>query len=111
MKLKFTDGYIIFIESDDKNGWYFAKPWVRQAFFEAINPNTLKSLDVMKDNEIIKDFSFGCDNYKLKIYLDESEAYLYDKNKKITNRLCFFYINKQDEKNNNKLSKFMIENL
>ena len=58
MKLKFTEGYIIFIESDDKDGWYFAKPWIREAFYEAINHSTIQTLDVMDTNEITKDITF-----------------------------------------------------
>ena len=54
MKLKFTEGYIIFIESDDKDGWYFAKPWIREAFYEAINHSTIQTLDVMDTTKILK---------------------------------------------------------
>ena len=118
MKLKFTEGYIIFIESDDKDGWYFAKPWIREAFYEAINHTTIQTLDVMDTNEITKDITFKELNYKLKIQLDKNVAYLHSINKKKTNKMVYFYLNNNEslssESNNDtykKVSRFILENL
>lgn len=59
MSLSFTDGIVVFIESDKAGEWWLAKTWQKTNFMKAMQFGTMKSMGGYIATETTKPFNNG----------------------------------------------------
>ena len=96
----FTDGILVFVESDKKGEWFLAKDWQRTQFFDIMKFGTMKSMGFPNPHSETDVFNAPNNGqYKFHIYNDWGPVYIENIHTKKRREVKYFELFKNNDRN------------
>ena len=102
MPAKFSEGILIFIESDEKGIWWQAKKWQADTFISFMRFGTMKSMGMPNPHVVSNVFKEDGFKYRIHVHNDWGPCYLENVNTKKKREIKYYEL----YKNNNVFDRY-----